>query len=228
MGVGLSGSFKPLPATRDTSTIVRDVLLFVKMPSDDDTMLVALAALGSAARHINTRPWRWSLTFDDITTVLSTFDYSLPRDMNQPYNIEKLNSDSKPDGRIAYKDPKTFFLDHSRSTQDGTPSIYTIQGYHENGLLTLDTAPDQAFVTSYPTLRFWYLRSVLPPAVDSGRIDVPSSVEHFMEWYAKWELATIYDPARASLAERHWRSIWQEIVSMDNAEVDWSEGRRYV
>jgi hypothetical protein len=223
MAIGLSGSFKQLPARRDTSELLLDCLLFIKQPSDPDSNRVALAAVGSGVRHLNTRPWRWALSYDDLTTVLSTYDYDAPRDVNQPFNIERLNSDNKPDGRIWYKNPKQFFMEHSRSTQDGTPSVYTIHGYHANGLITLDTAPNQSFVTNHPTLRFWYLRSVLPPATDSERIDVPASVEHFIEWYAKWQLAAIYDPSKASIAERHWRSIWQEIVSMDNAEVDWAQ-----
>ena len=91
--------------------------------------------------------------------------------------------------------------------------------------MTLNLAPDAGFVASYPTLRFWYARNVLFPAGGEA-VDVPASVEHYIEAYASWYAARRHARDRIEDAERDWRSIWQELVKMDHEQVDWAE--RYV
>jgi hypothetical protein len=222
MATGLAGIFSPLPGLRSLNELVNDILLFVGLPDDTDAQAAGAKAVKAGIRQLNTRRWRWSQTYDDLTMVASQFDYSLPRDVNQPMHVERLNSSSNPDGRLWYKNPKTFLLEHSRATGDGQPTVYTITDYQASGVLSLDLAPNASFVSQYPTLRFWYMRNVRFPEGGES-INVPSAVEHFVESYGGWYMAARHARDRVDDAERDWRLLWQELVMMDNQETDWAE-----
>jgi hypothetical protein len=216
MATGLQGLFAPLPGTSGLPTLKRRICAYVGLPDDPSALTEAEDAIDSALNHLNTRPWRWAVAYDDITTVLDDADYDFPRDLGEPYDIERLNGDGNPDGRIPWKDPKTFLVDFDRVTGSGTPKVYTILE-RESGLITLDRPPDQSFVSSYPTLRLWYLRNAYR---NGSAVDVPAHIEHFVLWYARWEMAMIHGRDRVDSAERAWTRIWQEIIRKDNAEVD--------
>jgi len=216
MATGLTGSYSPVPGNRPMERLKRDVLAYVGLPDDPGALTEAETAIDSAVNQLNTRPWRWAVTYDDLVTVLNQFDYDVPRDLAEPFNLERLNQDLNPNGRLSYKDPKTFVYEHDRAVQPGTPTVYTILE-RGDGRLTLDKAPDQAFVTDYPQLRLWYLRNAYR---GERSLNVPPYVEHFVLWYARWELAMTNARDRVESAERAWGRIWQEIVRKDNAEVD--------
>ena len=125
MATGVGGAFNSLPGGRSTSELADDILNYVGLPDDPDARKSAMSGVNAAIRQLNTRSWEWSNTYDDITLTAGTFDYSLPRDVNKPMHVERLNSSSQPDGRLWFKDPKTILVEHTRATGNGNPTNYT-------------------------------------------------------------------------------------------------------
>ena len=223
MTTAVSANTSQTPGGRSLAEMQRLVLSYVQAPQDDPELNdTARGALNIGIDIHNSRNWFKIQSYQDMTLVTGTSDYSLAPDVKDPRAAEWLDSSGNPSGRLEYKPLKTFLIEHPSSTSNGSPSVYTIM-YSSSRLLVLDLAPDSSFVSQYPTLRFHYHRRV--PHLVGASDFTGLSAEHdaWLVWYARSEMAAIRGVSTAGFAFEQQRML-MNALKMDDAETmtDWS------
>ena len=216
MGFGVASTVSPTPKNSSLGELKKQVARYVKMPNDPEALSIAADAINDGIRELNLRVWYWGLTYQDITLVAEQADYSTNQDFKAGFWAEFLKSNGDPGGGCAQYDPDTFWKTYPRSTQSGKPCAYTVINHTDTSTLSLNKKPNSAFVNEYPTLRLRYFRRHQLLTQDGDRIVGPSEAELFLSWYAKWILATTFDPQLAVLAERQKEITWRKLRVDDN------------
>lgn len=207
--------YTPSPSARTFGELKAELARYIKMPTDPEALAVAGDCVLDAIRFYNTKTWKWGLVYLDITLVADNAEYDLLGDTKEPRYAELLDSANRAASRLRYQDPRSFLEANFPITSSGEASAYTLMNVHETGTLRLDTPPSAAFITTYPTLRFWYYRRIQHPAADGDVIDVPSEVEGGIVAKGKSLLCQIYDKARVGIAENEHAQRWQ-LIHRDN------------
>ena len=222
MSIVVSPAFGMTPGAPVRSGLETRGLVYVGMPDSPDARQTATDAVRAAINRINTRTYRMLETYFDITFVLDTMDYKIPTDVRSTRRVELLDTSGIPRRNLDFKNPQTFRIEHQNAAVARNPRVYTLLSYPQDGLLSLESKPQQAWINTYPTGRLWYRRTVQYPA--AGEIvDVPPNFYDFLEWYVKWHLATVHAPKRASVARQSWGEAEVVMKMEDNEFDDWSE-----
>lgn len=225
MSTGLGTSTYNTPQARPFSELKRDVASYVQMPDQAEALVAAGVGINNAIRTLNSRTWNWSLTYTDITLASGTFDYTLPNDFKAVRHIELLNSSGDVTQRIGYMNYKEFLQDFQGSTDSVSPTIATVINAKNSLIISLNYAPGAGFVSASPTMRVRYFKR-LPLLVDaSDRPDVYGEVENFLTWSAKAYVASVFDPAKYTIAKREAAEVFADLKRDDltTGYHDWPE-----
>lgn len=214
--------WSPTPATKRFSDMKREIARYVLRDSSPD----ALDAAGEAANNgiralIAEREWEFNLTYHDFSWEVDKSDRNIPTNLDKPRALELLNSSNQPNGRLTYKPMKQFLIDHPVSTSGGTPLVYTILARQDSGLLSVNVAPTQAWINTYPKGRLWYYMRTALYTSDDQRLDGPIEAELFVLWYGRFDLANSYVPQKATLAEKQANKTLRALRRKDNRNRDW-------
>ena len=225
MPIVVSGGATQTPASRTLSSLQTQVLRYIGMPDHTEGQAMAMDELNNAVGDLNRRNWNWALTSQDITSVASTKTYSLSANFGSARMCFLLNSSGKATGKLSWFDPKSLDEAFESEGTTGNPVAYTVQNFTDTGLISLDVAPTDTWVASYPTIRLRYYARIPTMSNASDTLPVPSAVEQFVIWKARLVccLSTDPDGARMSMARSQASSAWQELVKIDceNNFNDW-------
>lgn len=214
MGIGVSGGTSALPANQSRSQLTRQVVSYLMGGDDPDLLGYAHTELNLAVDKLNTWNWNRLNANQSITMVLSDVDYTLAADVKTPIAVERLDSDSKPVGRLGFKQLQALFRDHTWRREAGHPTFYSID--ENSRLLLLDRPPSQSFINQYPTLKFWYHRRLPYLLNGSETHDSPPEFRSFMVWQARSSLAaTMGDIRKEGIAARKALDMWNQLRNDD-------------
>lgn len=217
-GVGPSSTI--IPAKRSFAQLQRFVADYVQAPDDAEALDTAGYGINSGIDHLNTYTWYKGLAYQDITTVLADADYDLDGEVKDPRTTELLNSSSNVQGTLDYLPIKSFLDERYIVTGSGEPCLYTLD--YVNRLLLLDVPPTQAWVTLYPTIRFWYFPRFAKLIDADDTFTGPPEFETFLGWYGRAELASVRRPSAAGFAENKWQTILRRLRADDsNTQTDY-------
>lgn len=224
MATGVAASVVLTPGNRNFAATKRFIVNYVQGASDDELLDIAGDEFNTGIDRLNARVWNWNLKRQDITLTASTATYSINSDHKKPRKMQLLDSNSKVVGVIGYKDPKTFWDEHSLSETDGYPEMYTVESPMQRGQVVFDPIPSSDFVTSYPTARLHYFARVQHLTQDSDVVLCPPEAWSMCAWYARWSLA-LTRGAAAGVVDRayaHWRELENMLIRDDyNVVTDW-------
>ena len=222
MATGVAASWSPSPGVLNLAALRKVVARYVGLPDDDEALEHATDGINDGISKLNSKTWKWTQVFQDITLVLDQYDYNLSSNVKDPSALLKIDTDSEFAGRLEFKRPKTFNVEHSVSSS-GTPTIYTAYNIHEFGTISLNRSPNQAFIDNYPTLRFFYYRRVPTLSAASEQPDIPNEAERFLRWYGRAEVASLHAPQKFDEATAMWRDAWRDLRSQEAEDGDWTE-----
>jgi len=223
MAVAVGSSVTQVPAPETRSGITRQVLNYVQAVSDPDLEAAVHDAINGGIDLLNSRMWWWNIKEHDITLAADTDEYTINSNFKKPISLFRMNSSSKLEGRLRWKEPKVFFDEHAWNRDGSNPWVYTVITPKDNAQMTLNAAPNSDFVTAWPTLRFKYAARVGYLNSDDAELDTPPEFRSLVMWYARWEFASqrgkISETDRAERAYLRWM---QRLVTDDNDTMtDW-------
>jgi hypothetical protein len=223
------GGASQTPAGRIRSVLATEIARFVKAPSSTEVTTAAVDAIEDAIRFLNTRPWEFNLTSEEITLVADQKEYSVDATVKLPRHVECLDSSDVAKLRIPYLPPKTFLTMFQDRATGGSAMAYTVLNPYNYGQLTLNRSPSAAFVAQYPKIRHWFYRYIQFPASDADVIDVPAEVERVLVWKAKVYIAELYGNAQQrQMAQANFREAWEELKKQHRRDdTDWAYGTFY-
>lgn len=224
MAVGVGASVTQTPGARSLSGLKRFVLNYIQGISDPDLESQAKEGVNGGIDLINSRVWKWNYTSQSLTTS-ATDSYSLNASFHKPIALQRLNSSSQRTGRLRWLEPSVFFKEKDIATSTGTPLYYTVTSHQNDGNLVLEKTPDSSFISSYPTLKLWYVPRVAYLSSDSDTLDAPPEFGSLVGWYGRWEMASVRGQiALADRAERAYNIWWNRLVADDNDSMtDWDD-----
>ena len=216
-------TWAPTPSTDTFQTIQKQVAGYCLLPTDPEVLETAAAGIRRAIDRLNTKTWNWTVTYDDIDFVVDQTDYALTSWFKSPRNFEIWNTDSKSVGRLAYKDWKTFLVEHQDLTAESEPCVYSCANVNALGSLSLNALPTASWVASYPSGRVWYYRKVQYPTTGGSDLDVPSEVVGFIQASAEGFVADRHAVAKAAAAYQRAERFLHELVVDDRhgGQTDW-------
>jgi hypothetical protein len=222
---GISAAFSLTPATRSLSQLQKEVAFYCALPDDPEALELAKLGINDAVRRLNMRNWSWALDYDDLVLEAGTADYALSTAFRAPRNLELLDSDGNPNGKLEWYDPKTFWRFFPDAGISGEPTAYTVINAADLGTFTMNYLPSAAFVATYVTARIRFYRRMELLVLPTDTITAPSDVESFVTWHAKMVLASSVSPDRVALAERQAAQSWRMLLrdEMESQVSDWSE-----
>jgi hypothetical protein len=223
---GISSTVLGTPSPRSAAKLQKEVAFYVGAPDDPESLELALLGINDAIRgHLNTRNWSWALDYDDLSLTAGTADYQLSSAFRAPRAMELLDSDSTPNGRLDWYDPKTFWTVFPDAGSNGTPSAYTVVNASDLGTFSMNYLPDAAFVALHPTARIRFFRRMEALVLPTDALAAPSDVESFVVWHAKMAVAASMSPDRVSLARSERDKAWKLLLysEMESQVSDWSE-----
>lgn len=226
MATGLGTSTYNTPQARTFTELKRDVASYVLMPDQGEALDAAGVGINNAIRRLNSRAWKWSITYTDLTLATDTFDYTLPNDFKDVFAMELLDASGNPQDHVGYMQAKEFMQTFQSSTATaGEPQFATVINAKNSLVLTLNYSPTTAFVAAYPTLRVRYFKRLPLLSTGSDRPDIYSEVENYVTWKAKEYIASVYDPAKVRYARAEADDVWRDLVADDNETGyrDWPE-----
>jgi len=220
MAIAVDSSVTQTPGEQSLSTLASAVANYVGASSSSEVLSMVEQAVGDGVNRLNTRTWLYNMLTFNVSLAVDQFDYNIPANFKKPRRADRLNSSNQVEGRLIWKDPKTFSDDHDNTTYTGTSSYYTVYSHYQYGTMSLDVAPDESMVASYPTIRLLYHARIDKPSGAGDVVGVPPEFYHFLEWYAKWHLsANRGNRTQMQQAERMWRDAFQSLLADDN-DVD--------
>jgi len=227
MSVSVSASSALTPLALNFAGLKRYVANYVQGASDDGVLDVAGQAINAGVHMFNRRNWQWNVATQTITLTANDDDYELNDDVKRPLKLWRLNASSNREGRIAFKSSKVFMDEHPWKIGGNFPAFYTIISPVQENLLLLNVAPSAAYVSSYPTLKFYYYPRIKIFADDN---DTMSDVNLWPEawdilgWYGRWEFAMVRGMTGRTVdrAHVHWKDQYRDLIA-DNEDVqtDW-------
>lgn len=221
MGYGLPGSTVISPGSASLADIWRYALNYVLAPNDPELQQMVLDAANAAIDKINSRNWEQLVKMQEIALVEDTDEYDLATDFRMPRNCNLLNTESKREGRLSYKQLKTLLHEQPCATQSGDPGEYSID--FSTRKLKLSYAPGSSYVAKYPELALYYYPRIAHLVDPDDQINgLPSEFTSWLKWYCRVEAAMIRAPQRAGLAQRECDERWGMLVA-DNSDTltDW-------
>lgn len=213
----------PTPGTETFGMIQKSISGYALMPEDPEVLESAAAGVRRAIDRLNTRPWNWLITYDDIAFVTGTTDYPLTSWFKTPRNFEIWNTSNQSVFRLHYKPWKTFLVEHQDFTAQGDPTTYSCANVNALGSVSLNAAPAEGWIALYPNGRLWYFRKVQYPVNPGRPIDVPSEVVGFIQSSAEGYVADRYAPSKAAAAYSRAERFHHELVVDDahGGQTDW-------
>lgn len=219
------GESSPTPfSSPDTlGTICTLAAGYVLMPDDDEAIEIAAAGVRRAIDRLNTRKWRWALSYQDITFVAEQQSYDLNEDFKAPRRFTIFDVNSREQFRLDYKEWTTFADEDLVSISgSGDPYCYSSGNSNDYGTISLNVAPSSTWVATYPTGRIWYFRRVAYPVISSDPILVPSEVGGFLLASAEAFCAARYAPDKESSARVRAEMLLKELRIDDlDTQTDW-------
>ena len=223
MALGVAEDDIYIPSPRTYESLKRDVLNYIQ-GTQDDTDLDSLAgrAINDGIDRINSRTWKKIVEKMDITTVADDDDYPLLLTVKEPMVLLELDSSSNRQGRLEFKDLKSFYTERPNATVSGTPSHYTIQPHQR--MLLLDVPASSGYVSQVPTLQFWYFRRIPHLTDEANKLDIPPEFERLVINHAAAMLAAIRGHQVFNFVRQEEELAWRELIRDDNeVQTDWSE-----
>jgi len=177
------------------------------------------AAINSAINKINTKTWHWLNRQETLTLVTDQRTYTIAANFKKPYSLFRLDSNSKQQGRLVFQIPALFFATEWSDAISGAPEHYTVRNAPDDRLLTLSVPPSSTFVASFPTLQLSYYARLARFSDDGdtiGDLKAPPEVAEFLDWYAKWKVASTRGSAsQIRTANTAWKEIWRDLRTDD-------------
>lgn len=212
----------PVPSEQ-LGTISKMVAGYVLMPNDDEAIETAVAGVRRAIDRLNTRRWRWAMSYQDLTIIAGTPSYGLPSDFKQPRRFTFCDPDGVERGTLPFM-PWVEFLNYVSWDQPGQrdPCYYSSANPYDLGTIYLDSSPSEDWAAKYPTARLWYFRRVTYPVAAADPFLCPSEVVAFIQDFACGFVADRYAPDKAALAYGRANALWRDLVRDDNDDQpDW-------
>ena len=187
-------------------------------------------AINSAISKINTSTWHWLNKQTTLTPTADSKTMTIPADFKKPRSLMRLDSNSKEQGRITFQIPELFLGSEWDDSTSGDPSHYTVRNPSDDRLLTLNVPVSSGFLTLFPTLRLTYYARLLHFAGDGntlGDLEAPPEMAEFLEWYAKWKVAsTRGSGTQISAANTAWKELWRDLRADDfDEQTDYQRSR---
>ena len=132
MAVAVGSSVTQVPAPDTRSGITRMVLNYVQAVSDPDLEAAVHDAINGGVDLLNSRMWWWNVKSQDLTLVAATDTYTINSNFKKPLALHRLNSSSKLEGRLRWKEPKVFFDENAWNNSDSSPWAYTVINPKDN------------------------------------------------------------------------------------------------
>ena len=221
------GGASQTPTGTTLTNLKIEIARFVKAPTSAEVLGVASDGVNDGIRFMNTRPWEFNLTSEEITTVADQKEYAVSAECKLPRHLEALNSADVSLRRIPYMPPKSFLSAFPNRTGTGSaPVAYTVFNPFNYGQLSLSFAPTAAFVAAYPKFRHWFYKYIQFPADNSDVIDVPNDAERVIVWKAKLYVAELYGSDRhVTVARYNFKEAFTELKKQHRRDdTDWSAG----
>ncbi len=191
----------------------KDVVSMIQGGEDPRLLDQAGKAINSAIHMLNSHDWHWNLKSQTIVSVSgdSGVDYTIQDSVKRPRMLIPLDSDGWECGKLGYLEPKEFMETYT-SNDNGSPQAYTIFSRHNFGTLSLSHRPTTEWVSSFPSMRFWYWAYVRELDALTDTLDTPSQFIPVVTWYAKAQMAIHSGEARfADMARREWRDALKQL-----------------
>ena len=215
-------TWTPTPAADTLGNVQKLVAGYVLMPTDPEVNETALMGIRRAIDRLNTRTWNWALTYQTITFVAGTQEYTLDQSFKSPRNFSLRTTAGVDTYRLMYL-PWGSFLKECQWVTGGTPSYYSAANVNLFGVIRLDRPADTSFISTYPTGRLWYYRRVQYPNATGTAIDVPSELIGFIQASAEGFTADRYAVDKAAPAYARAERFFHECVVDDchGQQTDW-------
>jgi hypothetical protein len=206
------------PANQTFSQLKTKVARYVGGQDHADLLTMAGDEINNAIRDLNTRTWYWALAYTDLTLVADTQSYALPSNFKAARKAFRLDSSSKMDGQLGYKDPHSFDSEEWSSTSSGDPCHYSVFSFLDTSEVTFNVPPSTSFVATYPKIRIRYHARIPVLSNDSDTCPVLPEVELYILWYARLAVCLQTDPdgRRCSAAGQERQTLWGRLVTDDN------------
>jgi hypothetical protein len=218
------GGASQTPAGTTLTNLKTEIARYVKAPNSTEVLGVASDGVDDAIRFMNTRPWEFNLTSEEITTVAAQKEYDIDATVKLPRHCELLDSSDVAYIRLPYFPPKDFLTRFQARSGSGDPLAYTIFNPYNYGQLSLSVAPSATWVAKYPKIRHWFYRYIQFPASDADVIDVPNDVERVIVWKAKLYMAELFGSDRhISVARANFKEAFTELKKQHRRDdTDWA------
>jgi len=215
-------TWTPTPYADTLGNVQKAVAGYVLMPTDDEVLETIFVGIRRGIDRLNSRTWNWALTYQTITFVAGTQEYTLDQSFKQPRNFSLRDTNSVDVDRLSYL-PWGTFLKECQWDASGTPFYYSASNPNLFGVIRLDLSPDGSFVATYPTGRLWYYRRIQYPNATGTAIDCPSEVIRFIQASAEGYAADRYAPEKAAPAYARAERAYADCVRDDchGQQTDW-------
>lgn len=217
MAIAVGSSVTQTPGVSSFGALKKKVAQYVQAPNDAEVLEMAGDGIHDAIDYLNSWAWLWNYTSQDITLAASTDTYDVVSTFKKPRKAQLLDTNSKIYSYLKWKDPKTFWDEHTDKSSEGHPQFYTVTSSITVGKVELDVEPTSAFVALYPTLRLQFIRRINRPTSDGESVLCPSEVQSFLLWYARWYLGSTRGISMREIdrALAQWSRIWQRLRADD-------------
>jgi hypothetical protein len=220
MATSVSASVAPVPANQTFAALKSSVLRSVGMADQGAADPLAAQAINNAVRQLNTRNWSWMAGSETVTFVADTDEYTLTtKSFKSPMAFELLNSSSKVNGRMKFMEPHEFMDTYQVREASLNPGVYTVFNFHNDCKITLSSPPNASFVTNHPTGKIRMYKRLLGYKGAADSMTIPSEVELFIEYFARYEVALLVKPSLAVLNERMWRNTELAMMRSDADQI---------
>jgi hypothetical protein len=203
----------------------RYVVNFIQGPDDGELLELAKDGINNGIDILNTDIWNWSVKRQVITFAADDDEYDLNNNFKKPLKMWLVDSSGNRNGRLYFKDSKTFMDEDTDATTSGTPTHYSIINPLDAQEVRLNNPPDSSFVTNHPSGHLYYFSRILHLVEDGETLDTLPEVWMFIGWYARWELAMARAQSSVSMIDRAFGAWnrWLSRLKVDDANVqtDW-------
>ena len=217
------GGASQTPAGTTLTNLKIEVVRFVKAPNSTEVLGVASDGINDGIRFMNSRPWEFNLTSEEIPLVADQKEYAIDATVKLPRHVELLDASDQAQLKIPYLPPKDFLTRFASRSGSGAPLAYTIFNPYNYGQMSFSVAPSTAFVAAYPKARHWFYRYIQFPSGASDVIDVPNDAERVIVWKAKLYIAEMYgNEKHISIARYNFKEAWDELKKQHRRDdADW-------
>lgn len=216
-------TWSPAPPADTYGLVQKLVAGYVLMPTDDEVLEAAAAGIRRAIDRLNTRPWNWALTYDTITFVAGTQEYTVDQGFKAPRNFSLRDASAVDTDRLKFLPWGSFLKEIQDGRSSGSPLYYSGANVNGFGVIRLDLSPDANFVSLYPTGRLWYFARVAYPASSGTSLGVTSEAVAFIQASAEGFTADRYAVDKALSAYSRAERLFHELVVDDahGQQSDW-------